>query len=103
SAGIWVGGLLDGAFTHDGTTTVTGDRTVAIHTGAISGNTRLAGTVAARGEGATAARFSGDIGGALVVQGAIGASGYRFTTAPTNTATLDADDLLQGGSALLIE
>ena len=103
SAGIWLGGLLDGSFIHDGTTSVTGDRSVAVQTGAISGPVRLAGTVSARGEGATAARFTGDIGGALVVQGAISSSGYRFTTAPTNTANLDADDLLQGGSALVIE
>jgi hypothetical protein len=103
SAGIWLGGLLNGAFTHDGTTTVTGDRSVGVQTGAIAGNTRLAGTVSVRGAEATAARFTGDIGGALVVQGAIGSTGYRFTTPPANTANLDADDLLQGGSAVVIE
>jgi len=103
SGGIVLGGLLNGSFTHDGATSVLGDRTVAVETGAVSGNVRLAGAVSARGAGATAARFAGDIGGALVVQGTISSSGYRATTAPGNTASLDADDLLQGGSALMIE
>src|SRR5690606_11132942 len=102
SAGIWLGGALTGNLTHDGTTNVLGDRTVGVHAGAVSGNVRLAGTVTAKGEGAVAARFSGDVEGAMVVQGAIGASGYRYTTAPSNTANLDADDLLQGGPALLV-
>ncbi len=103
SAGIALGGLLNGAFTQDGVVNVTGDRSVGVQTAAVSGDVRLAGTVSARGEGATAARFTGDIGGALVVQGAIGSTGYRSTTAPANTANLDADDLLQGGSAVVIE
>lgn len=103
SAGIWLGGPLTGAFTHDGTTTVTGDRSVGVQAEAIAGNVRLAGTVGAKGEGAVGARFTGDITGAMVVQGNISASGYRYTTAPTNASKLDADDLLQGGSALIIE
>lgn len=103
SAGIWLGGPLNGAFTHDGTTNVTGDRVVGVHAGAITGNVRLAGTVAARGEGAVGARFTGDVTGAMVVQGNISASGYRYTTAPSSTTNLDADDLLQGGSALVVE
>ncbi len=70
---------------------------------AITGNVRLAGTVSAKGQDAIGARFTGDVDGAMVVQGAITATGYRATTAPTNTANLDADDLLQGGSALMIE
>lgn len=103
SAGIWLGGLQNGDFTHNGTTTVIGDRTVGVHTGAIAGNVRLAGTVSARGEQAIGARFTGDVSGAMVVQGGISATGYRYTTAPSNPANLDADDLLQGGPALLIE
>lgn len=103
SAGIWLGGPLAGAFTHNGTTSVLGDRTVGIKAEAITGNVRLAGTVTARGEGAIGAHFAGDITGAMVVQGNISSSGYRYTTSPSNPANLDADDLLQGGPALLIE
>lgn len=103
SAGIWLGGPLAGAFTHDGTTSLTGDRTVGVRAEAVAGNVRLAGTVSARGADAVAARFTGDVTGAMVVQGAISSSGYRYTSAPSSTANLDADDLLQGGPALMIE
>ncbi|KRA82670.1 autotransporter outer membrane beta-barrel domain-containing protein [Altererythrobacter sp. Root672] len=103
SAGIWLGGPLTGAFTHNGSTVVIGDRSVGVHAEAITGNVRLAGTVGVQGEGAIGAHFAGDVTGAMVVQGNISASGYRYTTAPASTANLDADDLLQGGPALRIE
>lgn len=103
SAAIWLGGPLTGAFTHDGTSAVTGNGSVGVHAAAIAGNVRLAGTVAVKGENAVAARFTSDVTGAMVVQGNISATGYRYTTAPSNTANLDADDLLQGGPALMIE
>jgi hypothetical protein len=103
SAGIWLGGPLTGAFTHDGKTTVLGDNTIGVQAQDITGNVRLAGTVTAAGEDAVGARFSGDVQGAMEVQGTIASTGYRYTTAPSNTSKLDADDLLQGGSALVIE
>ena len=103
SAGIWLGGTLTGSLVHNGKTTVLGDRSVAVHAGDISGAVRLAGTVQAQGKDAIGARFSGDVGGAMVVQGVVSSTGYRYTTVPTNTSKLDADDLLQGGSALVIE
>ena len=103
SAGILLGGKLTGDFTHDGKTVVTGDRTVGVSAGAIDGNIRLAGSVSAQGQGAVGAHFSGDVNGAMVVQGTVAATGYRYTTVPSDTSKLDADDLLQGGSALVIE
>jgi len=103
SAAIRLDGPLTGDFTHDGSSAVTGDRSAGVHAEAIAGNVRLAGTVAAKGEGTVGARFTGDVTGAMVVQGTVTATGYRSTTAPSNPATLDADDLLQGGSALIVE
>ncbi|WP_379481169.1 beta strand repeat-containing protein [Novosphingobium aquiterrae] len=103
SAGIWLGGSLTGNFTHDGKTTVIGDRAVGIRADAINGSVRLAGQVSAIGVGAVGARFTGDVSGAMVVQGAITSTGYRYTTVPADPSKLDADDLLQGGSALMIE
>lgn len=103
SAGIALGGTLTGAFTHDGTTKVVGDRSVGVSTGAITGNVRLAGTVSAQGKDAVGARFGGDVTGAMVVQGLVSATGYRYPTAPADASKLDADDLLQGGSALVVE
>lgn len=103
SAGISLGGKLTGDFTHDGKTTVLGDHSVGIEAGAIDGNVRLAGAVAAQGAGAVGARFAGDVNGTMVVQGTVSSTGYRYTTVPGDTSKLDADDLLQGGSALVIE
>ncbi|KQM13376.1 autotransporter outer membrane beta-barrel domain-containing protein [Novosphingobium sp. Leaf2] len=103
STGIALGGTLTGAFTHDGTTTVVGDRTVGVSVQRIDGNVRLAGSVGAQGRDAIGARFAGDVNGAMVVQGTIAATGYRYATAPADPSKLDADDLLQGGSALIVE
>lgn len=103
SAGIALGGKLTGAFTHDGTTTVVGDRTVGVSAQAIDGNVRLAGSVGAQGKDAIGARFEDDVNGAMVVQGTIAATGYRYTAVPADPSKLDADDLLQGGSALIVE
>lgn len=103
SAGISLGGPLTGNLTHDGTTKVVGDRSIGVHAGAVTGNVRLAGQVSEQGQGAVAAHFAGDVTGSMVVQGAIVSTGYRSTTAPSTIAGLDADDLLQGGPAVLIE
>ncbi|OJY67976.1 MAG: transporter [Sphingobium sp. 66-54] len=102
SFGIRLGGPLTGKFSHDGTTTVLGDRAVGVQAGDISGNVRLAGTIGAAGVDAVGARFDGDIGGTLTIQGAISSTGYRSTTAPSDPSKLDADDLLQGGSAVIV-
>lgn len=103
SAGIVVAGTLDGKLVHDGKTGVLGDNSVGVQLAAVTGDVRLAGTVTAVGMGATAARLTGDVGGALVVQGDISSTGYRYTSVPADPSKLDADDLLQGGSALIIE
>ncbi len=102
SFGIKLGGPLTGTLRHDGITTVVGDRAIGIQTGNISGNVRLAGSVGAVGVDAIAAKFDGNIGGTLTIQGAISSTGYRYTTAPADVTKLDADDLLQGGSAVVI-
>jgi hypothetical protein len=102
SAGIWLSGPLTGSLTHGGTTSITGDRTVGVRMTDVTGNVRLAGAIAAIGENAVGARLDGDITGALVVQGAIGVTGYRTSSPPASTTALDADDLLQSGSALVI-
>ncbi|HMO75289.1 MAG TPA: autotransporter domain-containing protein [Sphingopyxis sp.] len=103
SAGIRLGGPLTGNFTNDGTISVLGDRALGVGLQDVTGNVRLAGTITAVGEDAVAARLGGDITGALVVQGTLTATGYRFTTAPADPSKLDADDLLLGGPALSIE
>jgi hypothetical protein len=103
SFGIRLGGPLTGAFTHNGTTNLLGDDTTAVYLDDVTGAVRLANTITARGENAVGAHLAGDVTGRLTVQGVVTSTGYRFTTPPSNTAALDADDLLQGGSALLVE
>jgi hypothetical protein len=103
SAGIYLGGPLTGNFRHDGTTSVLGNNSVGIRLSDVSGNVRLAGGTTARGEGSIAVHSTGDVGGAMVLQGTITATGYRATTAPSDPSKLDADDLLQGGPAVAIE
>ena len=102
SAGIRLGGTLTGNFTHDGKTVVIGDHSVGVRLADVTGNITLGGSIGASGQGAVGARFDGDVTGALVVQGGIAATGYRNVVAPADLSKLDADDLLQGGSALLI-
>lgn len=103
SFGIRLDGPLTGNFSHDGTTSVLGDRAVGVRAGDISGNVRLAGAVAAQGVDAVGAAFLGNVGGTLTIQGAITSTGYRYTTVPADPSKLDADDLLQGGSAVIVE
>ena len=103
SAGILATGLLDGDFVHDGETSVVGDDSVGVGLDDVTGNIRLAGKITAVGAGSQGAHLGGDIDGALVVQGDISATGYRYTASPADPSKLDDDDLLQGGSALVIE
>jgi len=102
SAGIFLTGPLTGNLTQSGKINVLGDRSVGVRTGAVSGNVTLGGSIVAVGEGAVGARVDGDIGGALTVEGGIGSTGYRYTTPPADVSKLDPDDLLQGGSALVL-
>jgi hypothetical protein len=103
SAGIRVNAPITGTVTIEGKTTVTGNNTLGVGLAGASGNVRLAGEITVRGSGAQGAVLSGDYGSALRVQSAITVTGYRNTTLPADTSKLDADDLLQGGSALVIE
>ena len=103
SAGIRLGGPLTGDFANNGTVAVLGNNALGIGLQNVTGNVRLAGTISAIGENAVAARLAGNISGALVVQGTLTASGYRFTAPPADPSKLDADDLLIGGPALSIE
>ena len=103
SAAISVESALAGALTVGGTINVTGDNGFGVRAQDVSGNVTLAhGTISVRGEDSVGASLEGDIGGALVIQSAISSTGYRNTTRPADTSKLDADDLLQGGSAVVV-
>ena len=103
SAGISIESALTGALTANGTISVTGNDSFGVRAQDVSGNVTVAhGAIAVRGEDSVGVALQGDIGGALVIQSAITATGYRNTTAPADVSKLDADDLLQGGSAVVV-
>ncbi|WP_298163028.1 autotransporter domain-containing protein [Brevundimonas sp.] len=96
---------LTGNVTTYGSLRAVGDNAIAYsQAGNVSGAVNLGGPITAQGLGANAVNIQGDIGGRLTLQGDIAATGYRYTTRPGDTALalLDADDLLQGGSAVVI-
>ncbi|PTQ08211.1 autotransporter domain-containing protein [Sphingomonas oleivorans] len=102
SAGIALGGPLAGSLNSSGGISVTGNNSYGVRAGDVTGDVRLSGLISAQGANAVGAALDGNIGGTLIVQGGIGATGYRSTTAPSDQSKLDADDLLQGGPALRI-
>lgn len=104
SAGIAIDSALTGSLTHSGKITIEGNDGFGIRTGAVSGNVTLdsGSSIIAHGANSVGAQFGGDIGGALVIQGSVLSTGYRSTVAPADVSKLDADDLLQGGSAVIV-
>jgi len=103
SGGIVLEGPLTGTLTNSGTINVLGNDSVGIEAGDVSGDVLIPkGTITVQGANAIGVALNGDIGGKLVIQGTVQTSGYRYTTAPADTSKLDADDLLQGGPAVVI-
>lgn len=103
SAGIAVDSTHDGNFFNTGSIKVTGNESFGIRTAAVLGNVSITnGTISMQGKDSVGVLLGGDIGGALTIQGTVASTGYRSTTAPADTSKLDADDLLQGGSAVVV-
>lgn len=116
SYGISVEAPLVGNLTSFGNVDVTGNNTRGVSlSGPVTGNVNILGSVTARGENAVGVAVDGAVNGRVAIQGTITSTGYRYTTRPNNKPTsgsvpsetlflenLDADDLLQGGSAVRI-
>jgi hypothetical protein len=103
SGGIVLEGPLTGTLSNSGNINVLGNDSIGIKAGAVSGDVNISkGAIQVQGANAVGVALNGDIGGALVIQGAVQTTGYRYTTAPPDVSKLDADDLLQGGSAVII-
>ena len=104
SAGIALDGALTGSLTNSGSVGVVGNDSVGIRAADVSGNVSIGSgsNITAKGHNSIGVLLGGNIGGALTVQGSISATGYRSTSAPADVSKLDADDLLQGGSALVV-
>jgi len=105
SRAISVERALTGNITSFGTLRAIGDNAVGFATTAnVSGAVNLGGPITAQGLNAGAVHIQGDIGGRLTLQGEMTATGYRNTNRPSDAAIgrLEADDLLQGRSAVVI-
>jgi hypothetical protein len=97
---------LNGSILHSGAIATVGDRSFGLRTtGSVSGDVSLLGGVNVQGKDAVAVYLGGDVGGRLVVQSSIVSTGYRSSSRSTTQSVLDAldaDDLLQGGSAVVV-
>jgi len=104
SAGIAVDSALTGSLSTTGKISVAGDDSVGIRTGAVSGNVTIgsASTTTVQGKNSIGVLLGGDVGGAVVIQGNVVSTGYRSTVGPADPSKLDSDDLLQGGSAVVV-
>ncbi|NWK98807.1 autotransporter domain-containing protein [Sphingobium lactosutens] len=102
SAGIRLDGALTGNLSTSGTTTVVGDNSYGVLANDVAGNVTLRGATSVTGANSIGAALLGDVSGTVKIQGGITSTGYRTTTRPSDATKLDADDLLQGGSAVVI-
>ncbi|MGE0742864.1 MAG: beta strand repeat-containing protein, partial [Hyphomonadaceae bacterium] len=105
SAGIRLDALLTGDLTSSGTISVAGDGSngIEINTGAgVSGDVILRNNVAVVGTGANGLVVDGDIGGELRINGTWNVSGFHTNLRPADVSDFDADDLQNGGSAILV-
>ena len=104
SAAIAIDSTLAGNISiTNGSIGVIGDNSVGLRAAAVNGNVALTnGTIAVQGANSVGVLLSGDISGALVVQNTVNSTGYRSINAPADTSKLDADDLLQGGSGVVV-
>ncbi len=104
SAGIAIDSTLAGNISlTGGAISVLGNDSVGLRAGAVNGNVALtSGSISVQGANAVGVQLSGDISGALVIQNTVAATGYRHPAPPADTSKLDADDLLQGSSAVVV-
>jgi hypothetical protein len=105
SRAISIERALTGNVTSFGTLRAVGDNAYAYgQTGNVSGSVFIGGGTTAQGQGAGAVNIQGDVGGRLTLQSEIASTGYRYFTRPPQSVIerLEADDLLQGGSTVII-
>ncbi|QDH73786.1 autotransporter outer membrane beta-barrel domain-containing protein [Brevundimonas sp. M20] len=105
SYGVSVESNLVGRLDNFGLIRIMGDNSIGLRTlGTVTGPVNLLGTITARGADSSAVLIGNDVDGRLTLQGSIDASGYRYTTRGSDEfiAKLDAEDMLQGGPAVLV-
>jgi hypothetical protein len=105
SVGVAIDTNLIGSLTNLGTINVFGDNSSAVRTtAAVTGNITLDGTLSSSGANSSSAQILADVSGRLTIQGALTSSGYRYNAQGSDAfiAGLEADDLLQTASAVIV-
>ncbi|WP_150292314.1 autotransporter outer membrane beta-barrel domain-containing protein [Sphingobium estronivorans] len=102
SAGIRIDAPLTGNLSSSGTISLLGDNGYGILAHGVTGDVKLTGTTSVTGAGSIGTALLGDVGGTVQFLGSTTSTGYRTTTRPTDTSTLSAANLQQGGSAVII-
>ncbi|WP_353226447.1 autotransporter [Novosphingobium sp.] len=98
SAGIRIDGALNGSLNTQGAINVLGDHSYGVKLAGVTGNVTIGGTVTVTGSGSQGYVQSGDVTGAIVIDGAISnATSYTSTSGASLTL---ADTLLNTGSAV---
>jgi hypothetical protein len=96
---------LIGDVTVFGSMRVVGSNAVGYNqTGAVSGRVNLSGPLSVQGLNASAVNIAGDVAGRLTLQAEMTSTGYRYSSRPPESFIpgLEADDLLQGGSTVIV-
>ena len=106
SAAIWLKSGLVGNLKLANNIAVTGNNSYGLRIdGPVTGKVTNESNITVSGANAVGIAVNGAINGAFVVQSSVATTGYRYTSRPTSAAQaaiLDADDLLQGGSAVQV-
>jgi hypothetical protein len=102
SAGIALDSALTGSLTNTGTIKVKGDNSFGIVTGSVTGNVSAGGTITVIGEGAQAVRVFGDVGGRVLINGAV-SQANSYTADDNSTQTLSYTALNTGKAAVEVD
>ena len=103
STGIDIASTLNGSLSSSSSITVNGDNARGVRVASpVAGSVSLTGAISTLGANATGVSVEAPIAGSLRIQSSISATGYRYTSRASDPSILDADDLLQSGSAVSI-
>ncbi len=105
STAVSIAGTMIGDLDNQGTIRAGGTQATGILVaGTLTGDLINAGAITTQGDGATGIRITGNVDGKITNTATISSTGYRALQRANATVRekLDADDLLQGGSALAV-
>ncbi|WP_116092084.1 autotransporter outer membrane beta-barrel domain-containing protein [Sphingomonas crusticola] len=103
SAGIFAAAPIVGnVTTNTGAITVTGNNDYGVRLGSVTGNVAISSAISMLGGNSTGLALTGNVTGQVVVHGSITTTGYSSTALPADVTKLTAENLQQGGSAMVV-